>query len=108
MKPVAKAPTDQELKKGPVVVLTRPGWGTSSWQPHGFAYPIRFEDRKATILESHFDEWVGDGYAEAMGITVTRPKPKPKVQSKPKETTSTAAQKAAAKKPARKKAAPKK
>ena len=108
MKESVHAPTANELKKGPVVVLTRPGWRNYGWSPHGFMYPIRFKDGKATVLASHFDLWVGDQAATSYGMTVERPKPKPKAQSKPKEPKSTAAQKVAAKTPARKKAAPKK
>lgn len=90
VKPNVSAPTAAEFKKGPVVTLTRPGWATYRWSPHGFLYPIRFENSKAKVLESHFDLWIGDEQAAVNGITVTRPKAK----SKPEDTTSTAAEKA--------------
>ena len=100
MKESVHAPTAAELKKGPVVVLTRPGWVNYSWSPHGFLYPIKFDGTRAVVLAEHFDRWVGDVDAQSYGITVERPKPK--ATSKPKKPTSTAAQKAAAKKTARK------
>jgi hypothetical protein len=106
MKESVHAPTANELKKGPVVVLTRPGWRNYGWCPTGFLYPIRFKDFKATVLKSHYDLWLSDDIITSYGMTVE--KPKPKAQSKPKATKSTAAQKVAAKTPARKKAAPKK
>ncbi len=76
MKQNVSAPTAKELKKGPVVTLTRPGYGNAAWSPHGFAYPIRFTDSKAKVLESHFDAWIGDDSAAVHGITVTRPEKK--------------------------------
>ena len=82
MKQNVSAPTAKELKKGPVVTLARPGFGDSVWSPHGFLYPIRFENHKAKVLESHFDEWIGDELATVRGITVTRPKKKVKATAK--------------------------
>ena len=78
-------PTDKELKAGPVVTLTRPGWENSAWQPHGFYYSVKFNNNgEATILETHYNEWIGPDNARVNGITVTEPKtPKPK--SKPKK-----------------------
>lgn len=98
-KPTVHAPTAKEMKKGPVVTLTRPGWRNYGWSPHGFLYPIRFKDFKATVLESHFDLWIGDDAAASYGMTVERPK----AQSKPKQPTATGAKKAPASKKAAKK-----
>ena len=76
------APTGNELKKGPVVTLSRPGWGDYSWSPHGFQYPIRFTGGKAKVLASHFDLWVGDDAASVYGITVERAAAKKKTVKK--------------------------
>ncbi len=83
MKQNVSAPTDKELQEGPVVTLTRPGFGNSVWSPHGFLYPIRFQDHVAQVLESHFDDWIGDELATVHGITVARPKTKPEVPKCP-------------------------
>ena len=97
MKTIVHAPTAAELEKGPVVILTRPGWRTYRWSPHGFAYGIQFKDAKATVLKSHYDLWLGDDMVSVYGMTVEKPE-----QSNPKQPTATAAKKAAAKKPTKK------
>lgn len=96
MKESVHAPTAKELKEGPVVVLTRPGWRNYGWCPHGFLYTIWFKDSTATVLKSHYDLWLGDDAITKYGMTVEKPKPKPKAQSKPKQPKATAAKKAAA------------
>jgi len=67
------APTEKELAKGPVVILVRPGWVEHDISPHGFAYPIRFRDGKATVLKDHADAWLTQGLLDTSGITVVEP-----------------------------------
>jgi len=78
------APTDKELKKGPVVTLKRFGWNDTVISPHGFAYPIRFVDGKATVLKAHADAWLTDGLLATAGIIVEEP-PAPKTPAPKKE-----------------------
>jgi hypothetical protein len=81
-KPTVKKPTAAEFKKGPRVRLTRPGWTNYDWAPHGFVYPIKFnQDDQAEVVKAHYDLWIGDDLARKEGIVVTpipTRKPKPK------------------------------
>ena len=73
-KPTAHRPTADEWDEGPLYKLTRPGWVDHTWTPHGYAYPIRFnEAASAVVFGPHFEMWVGDENAAVNGITVTKP-----------------------------------
>lgn len=62
-------PTDEDILKGPTVVLKRPGWNGHRWYPHGFAYPIHFASGHAFVLQKDFDQWLKPVIAN-VGITV--------------------------------------
>ncbi len=74
IKPTVHNPTEDEWEEGPIFELIRPGWVNSTWIPHGYAYPIRFdENAEAVAYASHFQMWVGDENAAVNGITVIKP-----------------------------------
>ncbi len=69
-KPVVRPPMGPELDE-PFVTLTTTRWANQGWTPHGFAYTIRFDEAgDATVLERHFQLWIGLDGAFEQGLLV--------------------------------------
>ncbi len=66
-------PTTTEFVGAPTIRLTSTRYARSSWSPHGLNYGIDFnKNGEGFVIETHFDDYIGDDLAASMGMTVTR------------------------------------
>lgn len=66
-------PASTQAVAAPTIRLTSARYAGSTWSPHGLNYGIDFNPNgEGFILETHFDDHIGDDLASSMGMTVKR------------------------------------